>query len=121
MWFSSCDVFWGPFRCSRSLGGLSSCECEAEAFLADLTYVPEEGFTGTDWLQVFVQGGRLQAASQVASSAELGMAVSVEQVEKVVPPAAVLMPERFSIFEDSAPHTQRGRERERQKGTAGER
>eukprot|EP00435_Cladocopium_sp_Y103_P023595 s669_g5.t1 len=72
-------------------------------FLRDLTYVPLEGFIGTDRLQLFVQGLRPQAAAAATEPprAELGMAIQVQLQEVLAPPATLQMPERLNVFEDS--------------------
>ena len=47
----------------------------------DLTYVPTDGFIGTDRLQAFVQSQRLQAASEQTQSAQLNMTIQVQLQE----------------------------------------
>ena len=73
-----------------------------EEFLADVTYVHADGFTGIDRIQVFVQGGPIRAANREAPSAELSMVVMVQLAETMLPPATVEMPRRLNAFEDSA-------------------
>ena len=72
-----------------------------EAFLADVVYVHTDGFTGMDRLQIFVQGGPIQAANREAPSAELSIAVMVQLVETILPPATLEMPGRLNVLEDS--------------------
>jgi len=74
---------------------------ELQDFLANVTYVHADGFTGLDRLQIFVQGRPIQAANREAPAAELSIAVMVQLTETILPPASVEMPERLNVFEDS--------------------
>lgn len=80
-------------------GNISSLQ----QFLSDLTYVPFAGFMGTDRLQIFVQGMRMQAAARATEppKADFGMAIQVQLQEVVLPPANLDLPERLNVFEDS--------------------